>query len=78
MLLLARNIDPSNSDLMYNFALLYSTMKKYDPSLFYINKAITLNSNNEIYKVLKGEIFIRKGCLDEVCLHASSPNCVQL
>jgi len=65
VLLLARNIDPSNSDLMYNFALLYSTMKKYDPSLFYINKAITLNSNNEIYKVLKGEIFIRKGCLDE-------------
>ena len=43
VLLIAKNIDSSNSDLMYNFSLLYSSTKKYDLSLNYINKAIDLS-----------------------------------
>ena len=68
VLLIAKNIDSSNSDLMYNFSLLYSSTKKYDLSLNYINKAIDLSNNIDIYKILKADVLIRSGQLDKALL----------
>ena len=65
VLLMAQNIDSSNSDLMYNFALLYSSINKYDISLVYIDKAINLSQSIEMYKILKADLLIRKSQLDE-------------
>ena len=65
VLLMAQNIDSSNSDLMYNFALLYSSINKYDLSLIYIDKAINLSQSIEMYKILKADLLIRKNQLDE-------------
>ena len=65
VLLMAQNIDSSNSDLMYNFSLLYSSINKYDLSLVYIDKAINLSQSIEMYKILKADLLIRKSQLDE-------------
>ena len=65
VLLIAQDIDSSNSDLMYNFSLLYSSINKYDLSLIYIDNAINLSHSTEIYKILKADILVRNGSLDE-------------
>jgi len=63
VLLLAKNIAPMNSDLLYNFSRLYLSGKSFELSLKYINKAIDLNKNIDIYKILKADILI---CTDQI------------
>ena len=63
VLLLAKNIDPNNSDVLYNFARLYWSGKNFELSLKYINKAIELNDEIENYKILKADILI---CIDQL------------
>ena len=65
VLLLAKNIAPMNSDLLYNFSRLYWSGKSFDLSLKYINNAIHLNKNIDVYKIFKADILIRKNQLDE-------------
>ena len=60
VLLLAKKIAPKDSDLLYNFSRLYWSGKSFDLSLKYINKAINLNKNNDIYKIFKADILICK------------------
>ena len=50
----------NHADLIYNFSLLYFFMRKFDDAINYVNKAIELSSNNDIYKFLKAEIYINK------------------
>ncbi len=54
----AMKADPNHGDLLYNFALLYFALRKFDYALAYINKAIKLSIDNDIYKLLKSEIYI--------------------
>ena len=63
VLLLAKKIAPKNSDLFYNFARLYLSGKSFDLSLKYINNAIDLNKNIDIYKIFKADILI---CINQV------------
>jgi len=63
VLLLAKNIEPNNSDVPYNFARLYWSGKNFELSLKYINKAIELNNEIENYKILKADILI---CIDQL------------
>ena len=63
VLLLAKNIAPKNSDLLYNFSRLYLSGKSFELSLKYINKAIDLNKNIDIYKIFKADILI---CIDQI------------
>ena len=60
VLLKALENHPNHADLIYNFSLLYFSMRKFDNALSYINKAIKLSSSNDIYKFLKAEIHIHK------------------
>ena len=57
--------DPNHGDLLYNTSLLYFTLGNFDYALSYINKAIKLSINNDIYKLLKSEIYINKLNIDE-------------
>ena len=61
----AITIDPNHGDLLYNFSLLYFACRKLDNALTYINKAIKISINNDIYKILKSEIYINKYNFDE-------------
>lgn len=63
VLLLARNIDSGNSDLLYNFSRLYWSGKNYGLALKNINKAINLNNNIDTYKIFKADILI---CIDQI------------
>ena len=45
--------DPKHGDLLYNLSLLYFVTRNFDYSLNYINRAINLSPNNDIYKLLK-------------------------
>ena len=74
VLFMANNIDSNNSDLMYNFSLLYSSLKKYDLSLKYINKAINLSQGIEMYKILKADILIRINQLEKALLILNTLN----
>ena len=65
VLLKAIKIDPNHGDLLYNFALLYFASRNFDYALVYIDKAIKLSINNDIYKLLKSEIYINKFKIDE-------------
>jgi len=65
VLLKAIKIDPNHGDLLYNFALLYFSLRNFDFALVYIDKAIKLSINNDIYKLLKSEIYINKSNIDE-------------
>ena len=58
VLLKARKIDPNHGDLLYNLSLLYFALRNFDYALVYIDKAIKLSINNDIYKLLKSEIYI--------------------
>ena len=57
--------DLNHGDLLYNFSLLYFAWRKLDNALTYINKAIKISINNDIYKILKSEIYINKYNFDE-------------
>ena len=61
----AMQIDPNHGDLHYNFSLLYFTARNFDYALAYIDKAIKLSTNNDVYKLLKSEIYINQYNLDE-------------
>ena len=61
----AMNTDPNHGDLIYNIALLYFSIGNFDYALEFINKAIKLSINNDIYKLLKSEIYINKFNIDE-------------
>ena len=65
VLLKAFENHPDHADLIYNFSLLYFSMRKFDKAINYINKAIKFSSNNDIYKFLKAEIHIHKYNFDE-------------
>ena len=65
VLLKAIKIDPNHGDLLYNFSLLYFALRNFDYALVYIDKAIKLSINNDIYKLLKSEIYINKSNIDE-------------
>ncbi|MCQ9201670.1 MAG: sulfotransferase [Prochlorococcus marinus XMU1425] len=54
----AMKADPYHGDLLYNFALLYFALRKFDYALAHINKALKLSKDNDIYKLLKSEIYI--------------------
>ena len=58
VLKMAMKADPNHGDLLYNFSLLYFALRKFDYALAYINKAIKLSIDNDIYKLLKSEIYI--------------------
>ncbi len=61
----ALKTDPNHGDLLYNTSLLYFTLGNFDYALSYINNAIKLSINNDIYKLLKSEIYINKLNIDE-------------
>ena len=65
VLIMANDIDTNNSDLMYNFSLLYLATNKFELSIKYINKAIDLSNNIEIYKILKADILYRNDYINE-------------
>ena len=65
VLLLARNIEPGNSDLLYNFSRLYWSGKNYGLALKNINKAIDLNNDIDTYKIFKSDILICRDQIDE-------------
>jgi len=65
VLLKAIKIDPNHADLLYNFSLLYFALRNFDYALVFIDKAIKLSINNDIYKLLKSEICINKFNIDE-------------
>ncbi len=65
VLLKAIKIDPNNGELLYNFSLLFFALRNFDNALVYIDKAIKLSINNDIYKLLKSEIYINKFNIDE-------------
>ena len=54
----AIRINPNHGDLLYNFALLFFELRNFDYALAYIDKAIQLSKNNDVYKLLKSEIYI--------------------
>ncbi len=64
----AMKIDPSNGDLFYNVSLLYFASRNLDYALTYINKAIKISIKNDIYKLLKSEIYINKFNIDEALI----------
>ena len=65
VLLKAIKIDSNHGDLLYNLSLLYFALRNFDYALAYIDKAIKLSINNDIYKILKSEIYINKFNIDE-------------
>ncbi|MCQ9202981.1 MAG: sulfotransferase [Prochlorococcus marinus CUG1436] len=65
VLLKAIKIDPNHGDLLYNVSLLYFALRNFDYALVYIDKAIKLSINNDIYKLLKSEIYINKCNINE-------------
>ena len=61
----AMQADPNHGDLLYNFSLLYFASRNFNYALTYINKAIKLSTNNDVYKILKAEIYINQYNMDE-------------
>ena len=57
--------DRGNSDLLYNFSRLYWSGKSFELSLKYINKAIDLNKNIDIYRIFKADILLCKDKTDQ-------------
>ena len=54
----AKKIDNQNPDIDYNLALSYKTIKSSKEALFSIEAAIKNQPENQIYKILKADIFI--------------------
>ncbi len=61
----AMKIAPNHGDLLYNFSLLYFASRNLDYALTFINRAIKLSANNDIYQLLKCEIYINRFNIDE-------------
>ena len=61
----AIKFEPNHGDLLYNFSLLYFASRKFDYALTYIDKAINLSKHNDIYRLLKSEIYINKFNIDK-------------
>jgi len=68
VLIKAIKIDPNHGDLLYNLSLLFFALRNFDNALVYINKAIKLSINNDIYKLLKSEIYINKSYINEALI----------
>ena len=64
----AVKINPNHGDLLYNFSLLYFALRNFDYATVYIDKAIKLSINNDIYKLLKSEIISISSILMRLCL----------
>ena len=54
----ARNIEKLNSDIDYNFSVTYKLIKQFKEAISYIDSAINIQPNNNIYKILKADILI--------------------
>ena len=52
----AKKIDKFNSDIDYNFSIIYKITKAFKEALFFIDFAIKKHPNNLIYKILKADI----------------------
>ena len=58
ILQVAKKIENQNPDIDYNLAISYKTIKSFKEALVYIDAAIKNQPENQIYKILKGDIFI--------------------
>ena len=58
ILQVAKKIENQNPDIDYNLAISYKTIKSSKEALVYIDAAIKNQPENQIYKILKGDIFI--------------------
>ena len=54
----AKKIEKLNSDLDYNLSLTYKTIKSFKEAILFIDSAIKLQPENQIYKILKADIYI--------------------
>ena len=52
----ARKIEKFNSDIDYNFSITYVSLKQFKEAISYINSAINIQPNNNVYKILKADI----------------------
>ena len=59
----AKKIEKLNSDIDYNLSLTYKTIKSFKKAILFIDSAIKLQSENQIYKILKADILIE--CFQE-------------
>ena len=61
ILIKAKSIEPNNSDLYYNLALLYKAQGRNDLSIKFVDHAIKLSPKNKIYKILNADLLIDNG-----------------
>ncbi len=61
----AIKINPTLSDVLYIFSLLYFASRNFDHGITYIDKALKLSKNNFIYKLLKSEIYLNNYNIDK-------------
>jgi len=54
-------INPYDSDPIYNISTIYYFRSDYNKALYYINKAMQLKRNNELYISFKGHIYYQMG-----------------
>ena len=54
----AQKIKNVQSDIDYNLSLTYKTIKSFKKAILFIDAAIKLQSENQIYKILKADILI--------------------
>ena len=54
----AKKIEKLNSDIDYNLSLTYKTIKSFKEAILFIDSAIKLQPENQIYKILKADIYI--------------------
>ena len=59
----AKKIEKLNSDIDYNLSLTYKTIKSFKKAILFIDSAIKLQPENQIYKILKADILIE--CFQE-------------
>ena len=64
-LLIARKINPRNSNVFYNFSLLYRDLDEIENAIKSINQAIKLDINNNLYKLLKADLLKDKNKFQE-------------
>ena len=58
VLLAAKQIEKSNSEIDYNLSITYKTIKSFKEAILSINSAIKQQPQNQIYKILKADILI--------------------
>ena len=54
----AKKIEKFNSDIDYNFAITYKTIKLFQEAIISIDAALKQQPENQIYKILKADILI--------------------